>query len=93
MAPERKAAKRWLISGDVQGVGFRAFAQDRATTIGVSGWAKNLDDGRVEVYGVGTPERLSELAAALHLGPRMSQVRGVDEKEAAVEKLSGFSVR
>jgi acylphosphatase len=88
----QKVAKRWFVSGAVQGVGFRGFAQHKAASLGVSGWARNLDDGRVEVYGVGTPDRLNDLAAALHVGPRMAEVRGVEEKDAPLEKLSGFSV-
>jgi acylphosphatase len=90
---KRTAAKRWYISGRVQGVGFRYFAQAKATELGLDGWARNLDDGRVEVYATGNADRLNDLGAALHLGPRMSDVRGVEEKEDAVEKLAGFSVR
>jgi hypothetical protein len=45
------------------------------------------------VYGVGTPDRLDDLFAALHIGPRMARVRGVEEKDAPLEKLSGFAVR
>jgi acylphosphatase len=88
----RKVAKRWYVSGTVQGIGFRAFAQQKATSLGVAGWARNLDDGRVEVYAVGTHDRLDNLAAALHTGPRMAEVCGVEEKDAPLENLSGFSV-
>ena len=90
---ERKAAKRWLIAGTVQGVGFRMFVQHKATALGLAGWVRNLDDGRVEAYAVGPAARLSDLAAALHMGPRMAEVRSVDEREMPVENLSGFSVR
>ena len=86
-------AKRWLVSGRVQGVGFRYFVQAKATELGLSGWTRNLDDGRVEVYATGPAEKLSDLAAALHIGPRMADVRGVEETEDAVQKLAGFSVR
>lgn len=88
-----KIAKRWFVSGEVQGVGFRGFVQHKAASLGVSGWARNLDDGRVEVYGVGTADRLSELAAALHVGPRMGRVRSVEETDTAPENLSGFGIR
>lgn len=88
----RKAAKRWLVRGIVQGVGFRYFVQHKAATLGVSGWARNLDDGRVEVYAIGSPEQLSDLAAALHLGPRMAQVRSVEEHDDTVQTVSGFAV-
>ena len=90
---DRKAAKRWLIGGRVQGVGFRFFVQDKAIVLGLAGWARNLSDGRVEVYAVGSPERLSELAASLHKGPRMADVRSVEERDEAVENLSSFGVR
>jgi acylphosphatase len=86
-------AKRWLVSGRVQGVGFRYFAQRRAEELGLTGWARNLDDGRVEVYAVGPVERLSDLAAALHMGPRMAEVRGVEEMADPVQKIAGFLVR
>jgi acylphosphatase len=86
-------ARRWLVSGRVQGVGFRYFAQRKAEELGLSGWARNLDDGRVEVYAAGPAESLSDLAAALHMGPRMAEVRGVEQMEDVVQKMAGFSVR
>ena len=52
---EPKTARRFVISGRVQGVGFRAFAQHAARAIGVTGWAQNLDNGDVEVHANGTP--------------------------------------
>ncbi|HEY1947881.1 MAG TPA: acylphosphatase [Bryobacteraceae bacterium] len=87
------AAKRWFVSGIVQGVGFRFFVQQKASMLGLSGWARNLDDGRVEVYATGTNEQLSDLAAALHVGPLLSQVRGVSETEDVPQKITGFSMR
>jgi len=92
-AMERDAAKRWLIGGRVQGVGFRDFVYRRATALGLSGWVQNLGDGRVEVYATGPAARLSDLAAALRIGPRMAEVRNVEERDEAVEKLSGFTAR
>lgn len=88
-----KAAKRWLVTGDVQGVGFRMFVQQKATALGLSGWARNTSDGGVEVYAIGPVERLSDLAAALHLGPRMAEVRSVEERDESVKDLSGFAIR
>lgn len=81
------------MSGRVQGVGFRFFVQHKATALGLRGWARNLDDGRVEVYAQGTPGRLDDLAAALHIGPRGADVRGVEQIEAAAESAAGFSIR
>src|SRR5947208_17140050 len=88
----RKQAKRWFVSGTVQGVGFRFFVQHKAAALGLAGWARNLDDGRVEVYASGSPDRLSELAAALHVGPRMAEVRGIEEHDAEPEGASTFSI-
>ena len=87
------AAKRWFVAGRVQGVGFRYFVQAKAAEMGITGWARNLDDGRVEVYAVGTLDQLSNLAAALHLGPRMAEVRHVEELEDAVQHHSSFQIR
>jgi acylphosphatase len=88
-----KLARRYRVRGHVQGVGFRYFVHQSATALGVRGWVRNDDDGSVEVYAVGTPEQLSELAGFLRKGPRWSEVRGVDESEALPENHSGFSVR
>jgi acylphosphatase len=85
-------ARKWIVSGRVQGVGFRFFVQHKATALGLKGWARNLDDGRVEVYAAGTEDRLEDLAAALHVGPRMADVRGVEQREAGIEPTSGFSI-
>jgi acylphosphatase len=90
---DRKIAKRWFVNGAVQGVGYRYFVQYQAISLGLAGWTRNLDDGRVEVYAVGPPKKLSDLAAALHIGPRMAQVRSVEEREETLENCSGFSIR
>ncbi len=88
-----KTGKRWFITGRVQGVGFRFFVQGKATALGLTGWARNLEDGRVEVYAVGSPSRLNDLAAALRQGPRMAEVRHVEESEAETDALSSFLIR
>lgn len=92
MPPRARTARRWFISGRVQGVGFRYFAQRAATPSGLSGYVRNLDDGRVEVYAAGSPEALSEFSARLREGPRWADVRGVEEQEAAVERGSSFEI-
>ena len=88
-----KVARKYVVKGRVQGVGFRAFAQHVADSLGVRGWAKNLDDGNVEVYAVGTPEQLSEFSGYMWKGPRMSDVRHVDEMEATVDDPTDFDIR
>ena len=86
-------AKRWFVTGKVQGVGFRNFAQQRAMELHLAGWARNAPDGRVEVYAVGAEDQLMELAASLHIGPTFSDVSNVEETAASVEPATGFQVR
>ena len=85
-------AKRYFVRGRVQGVGFRYFAQRAATELQVTGYTRNLDDGRVEVYAVGSPEQLAELAGRLWKGPRMADVRGVEESDAGVQQYESFQI-
>jgi acylphosphatase len=85
-------ARRWFVRGRVQGVGFRYFAQKAAAGLGLGGYARNLDDGRVEVYAAGRPEQLDEFAGMLHRGPRWADVRGVEQQEAALERHSSFEI-
>ena len=87
-----QTARRWFIRGRVQGVGYRYFAQHSATALGLTGYTRNLDDGRVEVYAVGPEEKLSELAGTLRSGPRWSDVRGVEEQEASVTRYGEFRI-
>jgi len=77
-------ARRYFIEGDVQGVGFRFFAERVAKQLGLGGYVKNLRDGRVEVYAVGTADQLEELKRRLEAGPRAAHVSRVEEEEAAV---------
>jgi acylphosphatase len=88
----RRDARRWFVRGRVQGVGYRYFAQRAAESLGLSGYARNLDDGRVEVYAAGPEKKLSELAGLLHQGPRWSDVRGVDEEQAAIHEYGSFHI-
>ncbi len=87
-------ARRFVVHGRVQGVGFRAFVWRAAVELGLSGWVRNLPDGTVEVLAGGTPEALERLAARLAGGPRWAVVERVEAREAPVEDLpAGFSVR
>ena len=88
-----QTARRYLVRGRVQGVGFRWFVEHAANAMGLRGWTRNLDDGSVEVYAVGSPEQHAELEARLWKGPSAARVEAVEQQEAAVEKLSGFSIR
>ena len=92
MPKATQQACRWFISGRVQGVGYRYFAQRAAVELGLTGYARNLDDGRVEVYAVGPAKKLSELAGALRQGPAWGDVRGVIEQEAEIREYGGFVI-
>jgi acylphosphatase len=82
-------AKRFYVSGAVQGVGFRFFAERVAVRLDVAGYVKNLFDGRVEVYAIGNAAQLDSLKNELRRGPRMAAVDHVTEAEAEV--LSAYS--
>lgn len=81
-----RQGRLFYISGIVQGVGFRYFARRVAARLDLTGYAKNLRDGRVEVYAVGTPEQLNALAKELRRGPTAAEVSGVIEEEAGIEE-------
>ena len=87
--------RRYLVEGEVQGVGFRYFAVRRALRIGVSGWVRNLPDGRVEALAEGTSTALAEFEAALRRGPDMALVTNVqvDENSDETEVLTSFIIR
>ncbi len=74
-----ETAAQWLISGQVQGVGFRWFAARHAEQLGLRGWVRNLRDGRVEVVAVGEAHRLTELERLLCAGPRSGSVDHVEK--------------
>jgi acylphosphatase len=86
MSPNRDHAKiearRFLVRGRVQGVGFRWFVEREARILGVAGWVRNNADGAVEVLAQGTREQLSGLRDRLQQGPRAARVDNVDESEA-----------
>ncbi len=74
-------------------MGYRYFAKRSAQKAGVTGWAANLDDGRVEVHANGKPSQLEDFEARLRLGPHFSDVRSVEVREEAVLNLHSFDIR
>ena len=76
------SAARFVVSGKVQGVFFRASARDRALALGLRGFAKNLPDGRVEVIVAGDDAAIDELAAWLREGPPMARVDDLERMPA-----------
>ncbi len=91
---ERIIAKRYFVSGIVQGVGFRYFGEGAARKAGVAGYVRNLFDGRVEAYAIGTKDQLKEFRSMLERGPGAASVAGVAEEEAAIQEkyAEGFSI-
>ena len=87
-------AKRFLISGRVQGVGFRSFVQDHAAVEGVHGYVRNLPDGRVEALIEGDDESVLRVERALRRGPASARVDDVAVETAVPSgRATGFSVR
>ena len=87
--------RRFVVSGRVQGVGFRWFVHRHAARMRLSGWAQNLTDGRVEVVASGPTESLDELERLLRQGPSRAEVARLDVTElppATVER-AGFDIR
>ena len=81
-----KIAKKFLIGGRVQGVGYRYFAERWASQLGICGYVKNLWDGNVEVYAIGNAVALEELKRQLAEGPRSARVSAIDESDEPVDK-------
>ena len=69
-----RVARRFVVSGRVQGVGFRYFTQDTALREGVTGWVRNLPDGRVEALVEGDAEAVTRVERAVRAGPRGARV-------------------
>lgn len=87
--------RRYVVSGEVQGVGFRWFVHRHAARLRLSGWAGNLPDGRVEVVASGPENALEELEELLRQGPSRADVSALeitDLPPAAVGR-SGFDIR
>ena len=85
--------KRFFISGKVQGVWYRAATREQAVRLGLSGYAQNLADGRVEVLACGEKDTLALFANWLWHGPELAQVETVEEQSLPSQTLSGFSIR
>lgn len=73
--------RRYLVTGRVQGVGFRWFVEKEARAIGVGGWVRNNDNGSVEILASGSEEQLTRLRKSLQAGPRAARVDEVQEFE------------
>ena len=86
-------AKRYVVRGRVQGVGFRWFVEREAHILGIAGWVRNNHDGSVEVLAQGTRDQLLGLHSRLREGPRAARVDAVEVSEASpLAGLSSFCI-
>ena len=90
--PQKSAsiARRYVVRGRVQGVGFRWYVEREARMLGIVGWVRNNADSSVEVLAMGSVEQLAALKAKLQQGPRASRVDEVTEQ--AAEPISGLNL-
>ena len=84
-------AKRLIISGRVQGVGYRQWLIDAARAHGVSGWVRNRRDGSVEALVAGDTAAVEELLRACRRGPRLASVSQIEEQLADAPEHMGFN--
>jgi acylphosphatase len=93
MTSAEKHARRFLVRGRVQGVGFRWFVEREAHILGIAGWVRNNSDSSVEVLAMGTRDQLAGLRSRLREGPRAARVDDVEESEAKpVSGLTTFRI-
>lgn len=86
-----RPAARLIVSGRVQGVGYRYWTVGEARRLGLEGWVRNLADGRVEILALGAQDRLDALEAACQVGPPAARVTSVARGLAPDDGSRGFS--
>jgi acylphosphatase len=87
-----RIARRAVVIGRVQGVGFRYFAERAAREAGVAGWVRNRPDGAVETFAEGEEEAVRLYLTQLRLGPRMANVAALQEEEAQAAGHATFEI-
>jgi acylphosphatase len=86
-------ARRFIVRGRVQGVGFRWFVEREAHLLGIAGWVRNNSDSSVEVLAMGTRDQLASLRSRLRAGPRAARVDEVEESGAQpIANLTAFRI-
>jgi len=89
-----RVARRYVIAGCVQGVGFRWFTHDAAAREGIHGWVRNMADGSVEVMAEGELTAVDRLEAAIRRGPASARVEDVAiEEHPPSGRVTGFEIR
>jgi len=84
--------RRYVVSGRVQGVGFRWFVEREAARIGITGWVRNCQSGDVEIMATGSRDQLRELRQKLQQGPRASRVDQITESDAPFLEAPSFRI-
>lgn len=87
-----KKAVRMYISGTVQGIFFRQFVKENAERYNISGFVRNLEDGRIEVFAEGDLENVEKIIELCKKGPKHSQIRNVEIKEEKFQGLKEFKI-
>ncbi len=82
-----------FVSGKVQGVGFRASTMNKASELGISGWVRNLDDGRVEAVFEGSPEDVDRIVEWCKRGPETASVDNLKVNEEEPRNLTVFEIK
>ena len=86
-------ARRFIVRGRVQGVGFRWFVEREAHVLGIAGWVRNNPDSSVEVLAQGSKEQLAGLRSRLREGPRAARVDDVEEFDTApISEMRTFRI-
>ncbi len=91
-ASEKSVCFRCLVAGRVQGVFFRASAREQALQLGITGYARNLSDGRVEILACGSTSAVAQFRDWLRSGPPRARVTGIACEPQEYRTLVGFSV-
>ena len=87
-----KKAIRLYISGNVQGVTFRASIEERAKKLDLKGYVRNLEDGRVEIFAEGDVDRVDEIIKFCRRGPSFASVRNIEIKEEKLQGMKDFKI-
>jgi acylphosphatase len=86
-------ARRVRVTGEVQGVFYRAWTQDQARSLGITGWVRNATDGSVKAHIEGEEAAVEQMLERMHDGPPGARVEEVEARETGVEWLDRFEVR
>lgn len=87
------ATQRMIVSGKVQGVGYRNWTIWTANALGVTGWVRNVEDGRVEIMASGDDKALDAMVEACRQGPMLARVDDIEVEPVGQVHLKGFNKR